>query len=925
MTVPPSASLRRRLLLLFAVAISPFVLYATLTAAREKNLRGSFVHAESLARARTTSRELEENLASIDQLLDTAMAQLSSRGTPSLSGPPTDSVPISLSSSLIVAALDSTGNRVGMFLGSAATVDGIPQARRSSIVATAIENARRSRTGTVGWFADEGDERNTKDSVALIVVRPVTPGATPCGCLADSASAVVAVLTDHAVRALLMSDSLPNGSAIQLTGSAGGPIGRLGTSDRLVSADARDSLVAAAAAHRDGTIELQGPDNTSRAIGFSRLQRLPWKVFVGLPTTGTNAVPDQRIRDSLMLALLALVIAGVGLIRADKGANGPIQTLIRDTSRMAAGGAGLRTDVAAEEGDLGALGHAINALATDSEQRQDELKDEIRVATRLFTAIPVPTWITDGSPNGLANGRILQANAAAEKLFGVGPGGLIGKFDLEQLGTDEPSLFAPVQADTPAIRTALASDARSAAKRQYRITVAPVVENGMMLRVVTALDPSAASAMPSDSVESGDAADATAAPSSRPVSVLSPVSVAAVRDPQHEKPILATLPDVPWAPAVDSDLSFLKGAARAVGGGADIPPTVTPTSEVSNTPVMVAEAATETVAVDDEVAATEPTAPGTADVIDTGGSSWWDSAPADVPDDFEPPVAPAVDTIAAEPEAAPGDDSWLPADPILAVEDPAPAAVPSVDDAPAPEATEPAADAPSGPGSWQPPFIERRKNRAVLPTAAELEAAIDAFTESAEQPFLMESTGASGTDVNATVAGIARSVASTFGPSLTVSIACDGPATYIAPDAAAVEQIVSMLMMRARDAMAGAGTLTVATTALEVPSESPVPQPVAGGRYSVLTIADSGRGLSLDAQRRMFEPELSPARAASLTPVSRGLNSVADLARQHDWVITVESHVTRGSTFSVYMPVNVAVTADGSGQSAFERMLSRNV
>ena len=977
--MPPTASLRSRLLVIFAVAISPFVLYAAVSASREKDSRGSFLHAETVARARATAHELDNSLVLIDGLLDSAASQLRSRGAPSLSGAPMDSVPLRLSSALVVAALDSIGTRTGTFHGSGATVDGIPLARRSTLVATAIENARRSKTGTVGWFADEGDERTSRDSVALIIVRPVTRAAdTPlCSCLADSASALVAVLTDNAIRALLGTDSLPKGAAVMLAGSHSAAIGKAPAANLWIDADSRDSLSEALATQRDGSVELLGADKAPRTLGFSKLQRLPWRVIVGLQAATVSTLADKRIRDTLLLALLAMAIAGAGLWSSDKGLDGPVQTLLRDANKMLSGGVGLRSEVAGMPGDIGALGTAVNALATDAELKQAAMREDLRIASETFAAIPTPVWIADGSPAGAANGRILRANSAAERLFGATPGGLVGRYDFELVKPESTTLLAPAQQKSMGTRIGGATLSGDPASRQYIVTVAPIANEGVPLRVVSiAPAQHAAAAVPVMHVAPANTADA-AVPTTATVEVSNIPAPAPTAPAPKVPPKTRTktrrgggqtaapmIIDVPFAPSEDEFAPLIIAADSAVQDDElDDVADDEMDAEAARDEALEAPAADAAVT---PAPAPAPVAVAVSEPVPTpvsmpAATMPWPmiaSEPAAVPaapvpvlaQAEEPRVVPAEEEPVAVPvaeETMPlAVDSGAPVAPVASSEAPAseaPASEAPASEAPASEAPAseaPASEAPASeaPASEAPaseksargsiygpsPLIDRRgPNRAVLPSADELEAAVDAFADFAVTPFAEEAPR--GSEVNAIVGETAKRIASTFGPRVSVSIDCNGPASLIATDRAAVEQMVTLLMSRGRDVMAGSGKLTVSTTQIDIPSDSPVPQPAPAGRYSALQIADSGRGLSMEAQQRMFEAPGTAPRAPSLTPGGRGLTEVADLARQHGWVITVESQQQRGTTFTIYMPLLVETApAEPAGQSAFERMLSRN-
>jgi CheY-like chemotaxis protein len=122
-------------------------------------------------------------------------------------------------------------------------------------------------------------------------------------------------------------------------------------------------------------------------------------------------------------------------------------------------------------------------------------------------------------------------------------------------------------------------------------------------------------------------------------------------------------------------------------------------------------------------------------------------------------------------------------------------------------------------------------------------------------------------------------------------------------DSVQIDQVVINLVTNARDAMPGGGTLTVKTTRSEVSRERArelgLKEP---GDYTVLTIADSGAGMSDEVKARLFDPFFTTKEVGHGTGL--GLSIVYGIVGQHGGAITVQSKLGEGSRFDVYLPVH---------------------
>jgi CheY-like chemotaxis protein len=128
----------------------------------------------------------------------------------------------------------------------------------------------------------------------------------------------------------------------------------------------------------------------------------------------------------------------------------------------------------------------------------------------------------------------------------------------------------------------------------------------------------------------------------------------------------------------------------------------------------------------------------------------------------------------------------------------------------------------------------------------------------------------------------------------------DGPVTAKA-DPSQLEQVLINLVVNARDAMPTGGRITIEATNTTVrDNSSREAAELSPGPYALLTVSDTGVGMSKNVQDHIFEPFFTTKESGQGSGL--GLSTVFGIVKQSGGHIFVDSDPGRGSAFRIYFP-----------------------
>ena len=147
-------------------------------------------------------------------------------------------------------------------------------------------------------------------------------------------------------------------------------------------------------------------------------------------------------------------------------------------------------------------------------------------------------------------------------------------------------------------------------------------------------------------------------------------------------------------------------------------------------------------------------------------------------------------------------------------------------------------------------------------------------------------------------------VHSTFPKNIELACAVAPDLWPVDGDPTHLNQVLLNLCVNARDAMPQGGRLEiVAANRTLAGGEGATPAELVPGPYVVLTVSDTGMGMTAEVRDRVFEPFYTTKDVGKGSGL--GLSTVLGIIRGYGGVVELRSEPGRGSVFTIYLPANV--------------------
>jgi len=143
---------------------------------------------------------------------------------------------------------------------------------------------------------------------------------------------------------------------------------------------------------------------------------------------------------------------------------------------------------------------------------------------------------------------------------------------------------------------------------------------------------------------------------------------------------------------------------------------------------------------------------------------------------------------------------------------------------------------------------------------------------------------------------VEKLVSPLLGKRVSLEVRMDPSLSSVHGDSSSLKQILMNLVLNARDAMPGGGTVTIAVQ----PATGPAPSGSGMLEFVEITVADTGVGMDASTKANIFEPFFTTKEVGK--GVGLGLSTVYGLVQQLGGTISVESELGSGATFRIRLP-----------------------
>ncbi len=179
-------------------------------------------------------------------------------------------------------------------------------------------------------------------------------------------------------------------------------------------------------------------------------------------------------------------------------------------------------------------------------------------------------------------------------------------------------------------------------------------------------------------------------------------------------------------------------------------------------------------------------------------------------------------------------------------------------------------------------------------------------------------------DLNLLLREMAKLLGRVLGEDVQLKLELGAGLGMVYADRGQIEQVMMHLAVNSRDVMPEGGTFTVRTRNAEFDNSlAQRPESPAPGGYVVLSVEDSGAGMSKEVLEHLFEPFFSTKGMGKGTGL--GLAAVYGIVKQSGGFISVDSEQGQGSVFHMYFPRHARAPQQEAGGAGLTRTRARDI
>ena len=167
-------------------------------------------------------------------------------------------------------------------------------------------------------------------------------------------------------------------------------------------------------------------------------------------------------------------------------------------------------------------------------------------------------------------------------------------------------------------------------------------------------------------------------------------------------------------------------------------------------------------------------------------------------------------------------------------------------------------------------------------------------------------------DLNSIILEMTEMLRRSIGPSVEIRHALASELWPVLIDTGQIETALLNVALNARDAMPGGGMVLIETANINASSEE-LPEEMARQDCVLVSVRDTGTGMSSEVLERAFEPFFTTKEVGKGTGL--GLSMVFGVVRQSGGTVRIRSRLREGTTVQIYLPRAIETATFGTGRA----------